>query len=1039
MLFSLTSKAQISNNIINSDQTVCNDGVAFPLRGTIPDVGTYSVTYLWIMSNDSSSWTLAPGQNDLVDYFMSVALVTYPEFYFRRIVYAGPNTDTSNTVTIHVLLGTGKIMGNSIGVDQSLCYGQMPAPIGGGVLSGGSGSFFYMWLKSSDFAFQNPIPPDGTYSNPDYIFPHALSGTEYYIRIVAIDTFMTQCPTPSNIVQIEVHSVTNNMITNDQNVCFGDSAMPLSGPPPSLANISSYAIEWQQSPDGTSWTPANGINSGLTYYPGYLTNSTCFRRRISADFMGCGLTDTVSNMVCINLNPPITGNFIFPHLSSDVCSGNHTLIIGDTALAGGDGFYSFHWEMSLTGLSWQPATGIIDKFSYLTGAITSQHFFRRIVYSGGCSDTSNTVVLNVISDPPVLNNLIYFTGNLDSIMVCAGNEVGMLNGTIPSGGNGAYEYHWWRNPVGFGAYPFDLPPSSTNNVYIGVIDTPTVFHRIVFSGACHDYSNFAIAGIRGVTNNYISADQTICYGASPDSLYGIYPVNNSTASFEILWEQSTDSASWSPASGVNNHEKYSPGALIVSTFFRRKITDLSAACSTLPNISNVIKITTGDQIGNNLIYNATFPDNSICYNTITQLGPNPLNPDPTGGDGYYTFLWQDSISGSVWQNASGINNFFGYQTPSLIETTFYRRIVYSCGLSDISPAIQIKIDSLPEYYLEIDDSICVSDGSEFYFEFYGTFPWEINFTDGINNYSSGPQTYSPYYDFLTPTSSTSYTILSVSDGNGCFAASSGQTFNVIVFDLPVVDAGSDTVICGLETKAGLGATLSNPLNTGEWSSPDLVYFDNIDDPHSQAHVDNYGIYMIKWLENNGYCFDFESINIHFIPELLDSINYAGIDQYLDYQSFTNLNATLLTGYTGEWAIISGNGVLTDSQNPKSDIINLEPGYTSLTWTQSNNYCGSKTDTLVIELNSGIVIPDGFSPNGDAYNDFFVIKGLLDEFEPQLFIFNRWGNEVISFEKYKTPWDGTNYDGIALPDDTYYYILKVNQGRQVFKGYVIIKR
>ncbi len=87
--------------------------------------------------------------------------------------------------------------------------------------------------------------------------------------------------------------------------------------------------------------------------------------------------------------------------------------------------------------------------------------------------------------------------------------------------------------------------------------------------------------------------------------------------------------------------------------------------------------------------------------------------------------------------------------------------------------------------------------------------------------------------------------------------------------------------------------------------------------------------------------------------------------------------------------------------------------------------------------------DTFSPNGDGVNDFFIIKGLSDYTNNELFIFNRWGGQVYYKKQYDNTWDGTSEDSaigsIILPEGTYFYVLKLGDGNDVKKGTVYIKR
>jgi len=57
---------------------------------------------------------------------------------------------------------------------------------------------------------------------------------------------------------------------------------------------------------------------------------------------------------------------------------------------------------------------------------------------------------------------------------------------------------------------------------------------------------------------------------------------------------------------------------------------------------------------------------------------------------------------------------------------------------------------------------------------------------------------------------------------------------------------------------------------------------------------------------------------------------------------------------------------------------------------------------------------------------------------ELIIFNRWGNEEYTNANYLNDWNGRNNKGLELPEDTYFYILKFENGI-IKKGSVLIKR
>jgi gliding motility-associated-like protein len=87
----------------------------------------------------------------------------------------------------------------------------------------------------------------------------------------------------------------------------------------------------------------------------------------------------------------------------------------------------------------------------------------------------------------------------------------------------------------------------------------------------------------------------------------------------------------------------------------------------------------------------------------------------------------------------------------------------------------------------------------------------------------------------------------------------------------------------------------------------------------------------------------------------------------------------------------------------------------------------KCDTLIIY--------DGFSPNGDGKNDFFVVEGIEDYPNTNVIIYNRWGNKLYENKDYKNDWGGT-WNNRAVPDGTYFYQVILENG-DIHSGYVQI--
>lgn len=99
--------------------------------------------------------------------------------------------------------------------------------------------------------------------------------------------------------------------------------------------------------------------------------------------------------------------------------------------------------------------------------------------------------------------------------------------------------------------------------------------------------------------------------------------------------------------------------------------------------------------------------------------------------------------------------------------------------------------------------------------------------------------------------------------------------------------------------------------------------------------------------------------------------------------------------------------------------------------------------VYITIESELIIPDGYSPNGDGINDNFVIPDIAKYNKVSLEIFNRWGNIVYKSNDYKNDWDGKSNMGVSignqLPVGTYFYIAKIIDNGKKFTGYVYLNK
>ena len=126
----------------------------------------------------------------------------------------------------------------------------------------------------------------------------------------------------------------------------------------------------------------------------------------------------------------------------------------------------------------------------------------------------------------------------------------------------------------------------------------------------------------------------------------------------------------------------------------------------------------------------------------------------------------------------------------------------------------------------------------------------------------------------------------------------------------------------------------------------------------------------------------------------------------------------------------------------SNIKNLKPGKYSITVTDSRGFSLSDSVFVFLDFDGacGLHIYSGVSPNGDNLNDIWVIDGINEFPNNNVYIFNRWGDKVWEKNNYNNTdviWDGTNMKNENLPTGTYFYIVSIDKKK--YKGWVELTR
>lgn len=144
----------------------------------------------------------------------------------------------------------------------------------------------------------------------------------------------------------------------------------------------------------------------------------------------------------------------------------------------------------------------------------------------------------------------------------------------------------------------------------------------------------------------------------------------------------------------------------------------------------------------------------------------------------------------------------------------------------------------------------------------------------------------------------------------------------------------------------------------------------------------------------------------------DTINTSYPDYIFEFSDESTLQVN-------SWYWNFGDEDTSTLQNPVHEY-GLSGTYTVQLIVSDTNGC---KDTLsrIYEIPEFILIPNVISPNHDGQNDVFNIK-LSGIIEPELSIYNRWGQLLFKSLDESMIWDGTTSTGNPVPQGTYYYVL-----------------
>ncbi|MBK8883234.1 MAG: gliding motility-associated C-terminal domain-containing protein [Bacteroidales bacterium] len=678
-------KDSVTNNRLDS---VCSNMRPPKIIGTQPVGGTglYSITWQKSYESTFASPIVLVNDSDPVNYTPKLADAITPTdtVWFRRIVTdlgLPPITDISKPVKIIVHRA---ITNNLVGNQDTLCYNSNPQllhQLMPDLVVPSTSYFFYNWQDSTSAHSWGATLSTLKEFDPD----ENLITSTWYRRTVTSGS----CIDSSARVSMTVLPViTNNVIQipAEDSICSGTQFQLITGQGTPGGGDNTYRYRWESNNNYTGWITAAGTSNNASLDPLELPlripqNDYLFRRIVLSG--SNDVCQDTSDILYLRDFPLITGNTIYmPTDNQPICSGTAPEIIKGNLPNNGNGFYT--WQDSTNSTDkWKDIQGFIHNGSvdFQPFALSTATSFRRIAHSSGCSDTSNSIKIEVL--PQILNNNISLESLSSDTIICNGQTPQGFIGTIPTGGLGigSYTYQWLDSVASAPNYTEVPGATQINFPNPPALNMPTYYKRRVTSAGCISKSNatITITVLPPLSNNIITpAEPAVCENSAPEPVNGAAPGGGS-GSYIYFWEQSTDGGNnWIAAEGTNTSGNYQPPVLAYPVKYRRTVTSGLAGCCT--NTSPEVEITINPKpLG---------PVNAGVDESIYSILRNyNLNADPpvvSGETATWTVLEPNSASVSNYSDSkSEVRNLSGGQNLFVWTITN--------GLCNISDSVYIEL------------------------------------------------------------------------------------------------------------------------------------------------------------------------------------------------------------------------------------------------------------------------------------------------------------------------------------------------------------
>ncbi|MEW6467848.1 MAG: PKD domain-containing protein [Bacteroidota bacterium] len=750
-----------------------------------------------------------------------------------------------------------------------------------------------------------------------------------------------------------------------------------------------------------SWSPNLGTGSSVQACPTATTTYT-----VTITDAG-NQTSTATATVTVN-QPPVIAMSSAPML----CNGGTTTA---TATPSGTGPFSYSWNTTPS-QSTQTATGL----SAGTYNVT-------VTDANGCTQNAQITV----TQPPLLT---LASSSVSSICTAC-------NGTAtvtPSGGTPAYSYLWnngqtTQTATGLCPGTYTVTVTDANNcTQQTTVSVTSVNQSLTSTSAQNNATCFnlcngdATAAASGGTGPYsyvwnttpaqssaqatglCSGSYTVtytdangCTGTSSVTITQPSPIALTASATNPTCSTPTGSATVTPSGGTPAYT-YAWSTTPAQT--SQTATGLPAGTYTVTvtdanGCSDTVSVTLTSQVGTLQVTSTQV--NANCFGACNGTATATTSSAPP-----YTYLWND---GQTTQTATGlcVGNYTVTVTDANGCTGTASVTIYQPG------AILATMSNPTAICTGTSTTVSVSASG-------GTPGYTYSWAPASGNGSSLT---------VTPTTTTVYTVY-ITDANGC--TTPGQTVAITVNPLPTIQFAPDVSSGCSPVCVNFTNSTSNSVSC-LWSFGDSQTSTICNPSHCYPVPGTYSV-TLSVTDNNGCSNTATQSNLITVNPWATadfSVGPQPTDIFNSQLFFTDLSSTANSWL---WSFGDPNNSTSTQQNP---TFTYQDSGTYLVTLIVNNQYGCPdtiTQTVHIEGQYAIYIPNAFTPNKDGHNEVFMPSGIgidFDEFE--MLIFDRWGNLIYKTNDINQGWDGRANGGTEIAqEDVYVWKISTRSSTNGFK-------